>query len=459
MTSGHPPAARPTTVAVTPLCVALGVIAIGGLLIGVLTHQRDAVVLAAPAAALLAYGLSRAPGQHVALHVDVALSGTRVLVGDVLHVHVHVVGPIGLGRLAVALRVGAPLAPVSGGSSNAQVHRANVRCTYEFEFASDVIGSAGLGPVALRWHDPIGLVRYERVVGEAQTVRVVPDAAVLRSLVSAAQTGSHVGEQMSRGRADGFELADIRPWRSGDSGARINWRISARRDGPWVVDRHPDRNEDVVVFVDSFADARGSDGRSSLASCLQIAAAIASAHVARRDRVGFIGYGGVLRWIVPAAGQLARYRLIDTMVETVVFASQATKDVSTVPVRALPNRALVVVVTPLLDPRGTAAIRGLIARGHDLVVIAVDPLSIVDALPAGASETATMGRRLWALDQANERRLLAATGVPVVRWARPVDGAAGDLGNLGDLDSVLRELTAWRQRMRTTRAAGVLVGR
>ena len=445
--------------AITPLCVALVVVAIGGLLIGLLSHQRDAVVLGAPAAAVLAYGLSRAPGRHVALHVDVALSGTRVLAGDVLHVEVSVVGPTALGRLGAAVRVGAPLASLHSSSSATRSFQANDLCTYEFDLAANAIGRAAVGPVALRWHDPIGLVRYERVVGEAQTVRVVPDAATLRSLVAATQTGSHVGEQMSRGRADGLELADIRPWRSGDSGARINWRISARRDAPWVVDRHPDRNEDVVVFVDSFADVRGSDGRSSLASCLQIAAAVASAHVARRDRVGFIGYGGVLQWIVPTAGQLARYRLIDTMVETVVFASQASKDVGAVPVRALPSRALVLVVTSLLDPRGTAAIRGLIARGHDVAVIAVDPLSIVDALPVGATETATMGRRLWALDQANERRLLGATGVPVVRWSRPLDEAAGDLGNLGDLDSVLREVTAWRQRMRATRAAGVRVAR
>ena len=437
-----------TTFAVTSLGLALSLIAIFGVLAGLVTRRSDLVVLAAPAAAVLVHGLARAPGRGVGFEVSLTVDSARVLVGEPLGVRVGVTSLERIGRVEAAVRVLPPLGAVTGMPTFRTLRlEPNNMCTYEFALRGHAIGRAAVGPVALRWHDPVGLVRYERVLGEVELVRVIPSVPAIRSLVAAAQTGAHFGEQTARSRADGFEFADSRAWRHGDPAARINWRVSARRDEPWVIDRHPDRNEDVVVFVDSFADARGSDGRSSLLSSLEIAAAIGSAHLARRDRVGYIGYGGLLQWIVPSAGQLAHYRLVDTMVETIVFASTATKDVGVVPVRALPRRALVIAVTPLLDERGTTAIRVLAARGHDVAVIAVDPLSIVDPLPLDAADVEVLGRHLWGLEQERQRRLIAASGVAVIRWTRPPDGA------LTGLESVLREATTGRRRMRTARSA------
>jgi uncharacterized protein (DUF58 family) len=439
-----------TTFAVTPLGMALALVAIVAGLAGVITRQRDFVVLGAPAAAALVHALARAPGRDVELTVTLDADAERVLVGDELTVRVAVTSPAPIGRVHAAVRV---LAPLQCASVAQPLHTFVIgaepsdddQCTYQFPLHAATIGRASVGPVALRWHDPIGVVRYERVSATARTVRVIPSAAVIRSLVAAAQTGAHFGEQVARSRADGFEFADMRPWRPGDPAARINWRASARRDEPWVIDRHPDRNEDVVLFVDSFADAHGPGARSSLASSLEIAAAIGSAHLARRDRVGFVGYGGLLQWLVPAAGQLARYRLVDAMVETVVFTSQATKDVGVIPVRALPTRALVIAVTALLDDRGTTAIRDLVGRGHDVAVIAVDPLTVVEALPDDASDVQVLGRRLWALEQERQRRRIATSGAAVIRWTCPEDGA------LTDLAAVLTQLTDWRHRSPSVR--------
>lgn len=442
-----------TTFTVTPLGLALAVVAVGGLLAGLLVRQRDFVVLSAPAAAVLAHAIARAPGRSVVLDVSLRLEATRVLVGDDLQVRLALTTTDRIGRVEAAVRVLPPLAWTDGSPASHTFHlaandpRADSLCTYDFALHAEAIGRATVGPVALRWRDPLGLVRYERVVGPVETVRALPSVAAIRSLVAAAQTGAHFGEQVARSRADGFEFADTRPWRPGDPASRINWRVSARREEPWVIDRHPDRNEDVVVFVDSFADARGPAGRSTLSSSLEIAAAIGSAHLARRDRVGYVGYGGLLQWLVPSSGQLARYRLVDAMVETVVFGSQASKDVGIIPVRALPRRALVLAVTPLLDVRGTGAVRELVARGHDVAVIAVDPLSVVGRLGSDASEAAVLGRRLWELEQERQRRRIAATGAAVIPWSRPPEGDIGDLG------AVLEQITAWRHRVRPVRTA------
>ena len=47
---------------------------------------------------------------------------------------------------------------------------------------------------------------------------------------------------------------------------RVNWRASARRGELWVNESHPERNTDVILFVDSFAEARlGDEGTLDLA--------------------------------------------------------------------------------------------------------------------------------------------------------------------------------------------------
>lgn len=466
MTEPAPGPATPTppltTFAVTPMGLALAVIAFGGVLAGLALRQRDFVVFAAPAVAVLVHAIVRAPGRNASIGAYVHVDAARVMVGETLGARLTLSTAEPVGRVEAAVRVLPPLVWAHGtpafhtfnldrpgprqDGSGADGSGADDQFTYEFVLHAGAIGRASVGPVALRWRDPLGLVRYERVVGSVETVRVIPSPAAIRSLVAAAQTGAHFGEQVARSRADGFEFADTRAWRPGDPASRINWRVSARRDEPWVIDRHPDRNEDVVVFVDSFADARGPDGRSTLASSLEIAAAIGSAHLARRDRVGYVGYGGLLQWLVPSAGQLARYRLVDAMVETVVFRSQASKDVGIVPIRALPRRALVVAVTPLLDDRGSTAVCELVARGHDVAVIAVDPLTVVDELGSNSSESIVLGRRLWALEQERQRRRIASSGAAVIPWSRPADGS------LVDLSGVLEQITAWRLRVRPVRA-------
>ena len=74
---------------------------------------------------------------------------------------------------------------------------------------------------------------------------------------------------------------------------RINWRITARRSQLYVTEAHPERNTDVVLFLDSFSDLRLT-GTSSLDLAVRGAASIAEHYLARRDRVGLIGFGGTL---------------------------------------------------------------------------------------------------------------------------------------------------------------------
>src|SRR3990170_2255750 len=139
-----------------------------------------------------------------------------------------------------------------------------------------------------------------------------------------------------------------------------------------VNERAPERNADVILFLDTFADAR-SGGRSTLDLAVRATASLASRYLERRDRVGLVYFGGVLRWLTPGMGAVQRYRIVDALLESEIVFNYAWKDVSVIPARVLPPQALVVALTPLLDDRAVEALVDLRARTYDLTVIQVSP--------------------------------------------------------------------------------------
>jgi uncharacterized protein (DUF58 family) len=93
-----------------------------------------------------------------------------------------------------------------------------------------------------------------------------------------------------------------------------------------------------------------------------------------------------------------------------------------IPARTLPSRALVIAVTPLLDPRAVTALVDLRARGFDLAVVEVS----ADAYAArGDDPLDDLAWRLWQLRRVALRSHLQALGVGVCTWDEqtPLDAA------------------------------------
>ena len=130
-------------------------------------------------------------------------------------------------------------------------------------------GLATFGPVWVRVHGPLGLVRWEGVAGPSVTLRVLPGLASTRALLQAAEPRAVAGSHLARVRGDGLEFAEVRPYAPGDRLRAVNWSVSARRDGIWVNQRHPDRSADLVIVVDTFADDREATPPPSCPPCEQ----------------------------------------------------------------------------------------------------------------------------------------------------------------------------------------------
>jgi uncharacterized protein (DUF58 family) len=285
-------------------------------------------------------------------------------------------------------------------------------------------GAYRLGSLQVRTTDLLGVrVRDAGIAGET-ILRVYPGAASLRSLVAPIRTQPFSGNRVARSNGEGIEFADVRPYAAGDRVRRINWRQSAMRQTLFVNQQHPERNSDVVVFLDSFADV-SRHGESTLDHAVRAAASLTGHYLAERDRVGFVSFGGMVRWLAPSSGSAQLYRIVDALLETEVVLSFAWKDIDVLPARTLTPHALVIALSPLLDDRSVAALLDLRARGFDLVVIDVSPI-LLGGSGGGGSDPAF---RLWRLWREALRYRYERAGVAVVEWdgSRPLAEAVEEV--------------------------------
>jgi uncharacterized protein (DUF58 family) len=275
-------------------------------------------------------------------------------------------------------------------------------------------GPYTVGEIEVRARDLLRIVVWQRRVAPSLQLKAYPRAETVRRLLSPLETQVFTGSEVARTRGDGIEFADIRPYVPGDRLRSINWRASARKNDLVVNERHPERNTDVVLFVDSFADLRG-ETRSTLDDAVRAAATLAARYLDRRDRVGLVGFGGILSWLQPGVGLTQWFRLVETLLETgaQLLPTYTWRDVSLIPARILPPKALILALTPLLDQRFVTAVADLRARGYDVAVVEVDPVRQVDR---ASSETEALAYRLWLLDREVLRLELQRIGIAVARW-------------------------------------------
>ena len=396
-------------------------------LIGALAFGRpDLAVLATPFVVLLGVALMSAP---LALDGRLELDRERVLEGESVRATLTVHNSGAPARVEVrppeTERLRTHASPIECWQSAGEHH------AFAFELTVERWGLLAVGPVVVRARDRLGAFTLERTLGGTQQLRAYPRVDRLQRLVAPLRNRPVLGSQVSRERGEGIEFADLRPLLPGDRVRSINWRASARRGVPYVNVQHPEHSADVVLFLDTFAEAERAEA-GTLDAAVHAAAALASTYLTRRDRVALVSFGGVVSWLAGSPGTRQLYRIVDALLESHVKPSFRWRDITHVPGHLLPARALVIALSPLLDERGIGALLDLRARGYDLVVIEISPLATGDA------DSHELALRLWRLQREALRARFERLGVSVARWERPHT----------DIDVVIEEVIASRRHAR-----------
>ena len=377
------------TRATSPRLRVYAALAATALLAALITGRPELAVLATPFALLVGVALAGAP---LALEGELRLERDRALEGERLGATVTVINRGAPARVDVrpeadALPIGLWLAR-------------DERRELQFDLPARHWGVHEVGPAVVHARDRLGARTVDGPLGGAAQVRVYAGAERLRRIAAPLLTRPVLGSLLSRERGEGIEFADLRPFEAGDRVRNINWRATARRGTPYVNLQHPEHSADIVLFLDTFAEAEGT-----LDAAVRAAASLSSSYLARRDRVALVNLGGELSWLTGSPGTRQLYRILDALFSSQVRPSFRWKGVTHVPRRLLPARALVIALSPLLDERGIAALLDLRARGYDLAVLEIAP----------ATDGDTPALRLWRLQRDALRWRFEALGIPVAR--------------------------------------------
>ena len=421
------------TRAATPKLGAYAALAGTGVLAALVLGRPELAALAAPFAVVLAAGLSLAREPRVQATLE--LDRERQVEGEEVTAYLELRADAPVANLELLLDL--PDGVESLGQ-NPQLRHIGFEERPELELPLRCAhwGAYLVGDLLLRAQDRFGLLSFEQTLDLRRPLKVYPRGETLEKLLRPLETQTFAGTQTPRTRGDGIEFADLRPFVPGDRVRRVNWRATARRGQPWVNETHPERNTDVVIFLDTFAEARqGASGTLDLA--VEAAGSLAGHYIREKDRVGLVAFGGVLNWLTVSSGVVQLYRVLDSLLDAEIFLSYAWKDIDILPVRTLPAHALVLALTPLLDERSVRALVDLRARGFDLAVVDISPVPFVEP---GTGPLDDLAHRLWLLRRDALRASYLRLGVPVVEWRKDAP-----------LQAALEEVRSFRRHARVTR--------
>jgi uncharacterized protein (DUF58 family) len=388
------------------LYVLITLVALGA---AVLVGQPAFVALAIPFALALILGLRRTGPMDVTARV--VLDSDRILEGDAVTGRVELEWVEGVDAEVMLHRLRGVVAP--GVEATSRAVSGARRLDLPIELQAERWGRHTPFEVWVRLEVPFGLLSWTGRVAEAPGLHVLPERERLDRLLDPRESRTVLGVHPSRRIGDGGEFAELRPYVVGDRLRDLNWSATARHGRPFVNRYHPELSGDLVIAIDAFADESVASAEA-LARVARAAWALADLHLAANDRVGLAGIGGRVEWLPPAAGRLARYRLLDALLRIGGKAGYPVRSgIAHHP--AVPASALVVALTTLHDDLTVGALLAWRARGRAVAAVVLD---IRDLLAPPASDAEVLARRLWSLELDRRRRALTGMGIPVVTVGR-----------------------------------------
>jgi uncharacterized protein (DUF58 family) len=204
------------------------------------------------------------------------------------------------------------------------------------------------------------------------------------------------GVRDARRRGEGRSFARLRDYVPGDDPRHIDWKATARRGHTITREFTIEQSQTVYVLVDagrSMTQLAGDFSRFEYA--LSAALVLADVAATAGDRVGTMVFDDRIRALVPAQrGAAALQAMRNALVP--VQPSLAEPDYATA-FRSLAQRqrkrALIVLITDVLEPRAARALLAHLTRGisrHLAVVVALrnEALLAAAALPAAGGADA-----------------------------------------------------------------------
>lgn len=183
------------------------------------------------------------------------------------------------------------------------------------------------------------------------------------------------GEYASVFHGRGLEFSHVRQYQFGDDVRAIDWKVTARRQTPYVRQFVEERDLLVVLIVDISASGRlGPGERSTGEVAAEVSAALAFAATRNNDRIALLLVGdSVEHYVPPGSGRKQVMRVLASLL-THEAASRGTRLSTGLDrvARHIPPRATIFLISDFILDGSDPEFRHALARAariHDLVAI------------------------------------------------------------------------------------------
>ena len=264
---------------------------------------------------------------------------------------------------------------------------------FPFAFRGTARGSHRLQPLAVVFTGSLGLVRRIDRFDLPGTVVVAPSLAGIRHyrLLAMQRRLRTAGIRTIRRRGESTAFDRLRPYARGDDPRHIDWKATARHRELITREYSIEQGQTVLLMVDAgrLMTQLVAGGTARFEYALQSALVLADIAAGAGDNVGLLVFDDAIRaWVAPARGHAAVRAIRDALIPVVpslvepdyagAFRFLATKQ---------RKRAMLVVFSDLVDPRGSHAFLANLARAsqrHLPVVVALrndELIELADGTP------------------------------------------------------------------------------
>lgn len=309
-------------------------------------------------------------GRH--LRHEVTADRDRLSAGEVVHVRMRIenTGAVPVPWVEVDLPIPTKVAFVDAPAQGGALGPYGTHL-FEFRLTARRRGRLPLGPFRILAGDGLGLFVVRRELATSRYLTVYPRVARIEDLsLPLAQPLGRL-QDPRHGVADPARLAEIRPYRPGDSPRHIHWRSSARRPGSLYLkefERTATTQLLVVLDLDRRAHVAGPAGET-VELAVELAAALADLAVRQGFAAGLLAGGAQRLLLPPARGARALRGILEMLAGVEPDGDKPLAEVLRAETPSLPARSTLAVITPDLTPSLAATLLRL--RGSHRLLLAV----------------------------------------------------------------------------------------
>jgi len=254
----------------------------------------------------------------------------------------------------------------------------NEKKTIRYKIQCSRRGEMEIGPIKLRYRDPLSFHVEEWTSYELINIIVLPEVQEMKSVnVRPLYTKSWIGNIKSQRIGIGSEFFSLREYMPEDSLKKINWKATARFLEPMTNEFIGEKSGDVILIVDGHKkNIVGDAERNTLDSTIQAAGTLAASILQDRNRVGLIVLGDYLRWLYPASGREHFYKIMEELSGVREGGQWELEDTKWILRGFFPKRSMIVFISPLLSKEVSKTLLDICMEEHNVMVISPDPLII-----------------------------------------------------------------------------------